>query len=113
MLMSKSEALIYIWGILEERWFLTRDSEVSRLGSEVSPVDRKGKDILITGDPAGWGDWEEAVNKITNAETINHIQAKKALIELMKKYNTEGFHLQETIDHFQNVLINPAAWENY
>ena len=110
MLLSKSEALVYVSGILEERWFLTHDNEVSRLGSEISPVGRKGKDIFVTGDPAAWNHWESAIKKITNAEMLNEIQAKKALIELMNKYNEEGFHLEETINHFQNVLINPEAW---
>ncbi|HTY81632.1 MAG TPA: hypothetical protein VMB24_02520 [Dehalococcoidales bacterium] len=105
--MSKAEALIYMCGILEERWFLTQDDEVGRLNGDVFPGGRKGREILHTKDPAAWSDWEQAVKKITNEVMITEIQAKLAMIELMKEYNKQGFHLQETIDHFQHVLIQP------
>jgi hypothetical protein len=106
MLLSKSEALFYITGIVEERWVITRDGEVNDLLSNIDPRGRKtGKDELITLDPAAWHDWEKAIKKVTDNEKITEVQAKKAIIELMKEYNKQGYNFQNTIDHFQNVLM--------
>jgi hypothetical protein len=108
MLMSKAEALFYIFGIIEERYFLTKDDQVGQLCTDLNPGGREGN-ILYTGDPAAWSDWEESVNKITTDEQISEIQALKAMIELMKTYNKQGFHLDETINHFKYVLIPPNS----
>ncbi len=108
MQMSKAEALLYIFGILEERWFLTNDDQVGELCSELNPVGRE-EDSLITSDPASWSNWEASIKKITTNEQITKIQAKKAMIELMAAYNKQGFHLEETIEHFKYVLIPQTA----
>jgi hypothetical protein len=108
MLMSKAEAFLYLFGILDERWFITKDDQIGQLCSELNPVGRE-EDSLITSDPASWSNWEASIKKITTNEQITRIQAVKALVELMKEYNKQGFHLQEVIDHFQIDLIPPGA----
>jgi hypothetical protein len=107
MLMTKAEAYLYVFGILEERFLLTHDDELAVLCGELAPAGREEQDRLSTSDPAAWDDWESAVNKITTLRMIDDIQSKKAMIELMKHYTTEGFHLQETIEHFERYLLPP------
>jgi hypothetical protein len=111
MFMSKSEALIFIAGILQERWVVTHDDNVGKLNGCVLPAGRDYKeDKLATTDPGAWEDWEIAIKKVTSYNKLDEIQAKKAMIELMKEYNKQGFHLEETISHFHNELIPPTAW---
>jgi len=108
MYMTITDALTYVVGILDELWCWIHDDELQILLGEIRPVARRSADELVTQDPAAWSDWVEAVKKVSKdveiTREVTEDEAKKAIIELMKEYNTQGFALEKIIEHIEKQI---------
>ena len=104
-LMNKDEALIYIWDILEEYYQKSHDDEAQILLGDLDPNPIRLNTGAKTADPAAWGDWLEAISKITLNDYLSENEAKKAIVALMKEYDDHhGYELKKAIKYFQSLI---------
>ena len=114
--MTLRESFYYIYGILECYYDKTRDEELVMLGSDLNPFlwydPTATPEEVSTGDPATWGDWLKAVNKVSPNKLITMQEALKAMMELLKQYNqNEWGHLDEIIRFFSQDSINKDVFK--
>ena len=103
--MDTEEALIYVWDILDEYYQESQDDEAGALLHDLDPNPIRLNTGAKTADPAAWGDWIDALNKVTPNGILTKTEAEKSIIVLMEEYNAHhGFKLKKAIRYFQKRL---------
>jgi hypothetical protein len=109
--MTLREAYIYIYGVLEGYYENTRIVDLGDILTDMTLWSNLWKDESPL-DPAYWGDWINAVRKVTDKDSLTDTEAVKAAIYFLKFYNdNHGFKLKKVISLLEKKFNSHVAAE--